>query len=100
MTDLADRFEAELHEAVREAKAIGYHPTEFVRMLNDHGGVATAKRLIVSGDVQSGFKRLAKLGRLDISMERKMLMPEYKPLFTDGELEAAEWRLSQVAGAP
>jgi len=97
MGDLADRFEAELHETVHEATAIGYHPTEFARMLREHGGVSTARRLIVSGVVQSGFERLAKLGRLDISMERKMLKPEYRSLFTDDELQAAEWRLSQAA---
>jgi len=100
MTDLADHFEAELWETVEAAKAIGYHPTEFAAMLKRNGGVTTAKRLIVSGDVQSGFERLSKLGRLDITMERKMLKPKYKSLFTDDELKAAEWRLSQVAGAP
>ena len=100
MNNLADRFEAELLQTVQEAKAIGYSPTVFERMLNDYGGVSTAKKLIVSGDVQYGFDRLAKLGRLDISMERKMLKPEYKSLFTPDELKAAEWRLSRVAVAP
>jgi hypothetical protein len=100
MSDLAERFEADLWDTIREAKAIGYSPTIFERMLNDHGGVKTAKKLIVSGDVQSGFERLAKLGRLDISMERKMLKPEYTSLFTRDELRASEWRLAQVAGAP
>lgn len=96
MSDLAERFDDELWETVHQAKAIGYSPTVFERMLKDHGGVTTAKRLIVSGDIQSGFERLAKLKRLDISMERKMLKPEYESLFTSDELQAARWRLKQV----
>ncbi len=98
MSELTDRFEAELRETVRVAKTIGYSPTVFNRMLSDHGGVTTAKRLIVSGDIQSGFERLAKLGQPEISMEATMLKPEYQSLFTTDELNAARWRLSQVAG--
>lgn len=99
MIDLTENFEAELWNTVHAAKAIGYYPTEFAAMLERHGGVTTAKRLIISGDTQSGFKRLSKLGRLDISMESKMLMPEYRSLFTPDELQSAEWRLSTLANS-
>ncbi|MCI0701193.1 MAG: hypothetical protein L0241_08950 [Planctomycetia bacterium] len=96
MDELADRFEAQLWHTVREATACGYVPRIFERMLREHGGVQTAKQLIASGDIQYGFERLAELGRLDITLEQVMLCPEYAPLFTPEELEAARWRLAQV----
>ncbi len=65
-------------------------------MLARYGGVETAKRLIAAGEIQSGILRMAELGRLDITMERIMLEPEFAPLFTPGELDAARWRLDQL----
>ena len=99
MEDLAARFEAELWRTVEDARSLGYNPSDFALMLRQHGGVRTAKRLVLSGDLQTGFERLAKLGRLDISMERKMLTPEFASLFTAEELGAARWRLDQVQDA-
>jgi hypothetical protein len=97
MDKLADRFEARLRESVRLSIELGYTPTIFMGMLERHGGVQTAKRLIAAGEIQSGIKRMAELGRLDITMERIMLDPEFAPLFTQGELAAAQWRLEQLS---
>jgi len=69
----------------------------FTGMLERHGGVQTAKRLIAAGEIQSGIRRLAELGRINITMERIMLEPEFAPLFTAGELDAARWRLNQLS---
>src|SRR5207253_9942167 len=69
---------------------LGYNPTVFVGLLERYGGVQTAKRLIAEGEIQYGFKRLAALGRLDLTME-------FASLFTEGELAAARWRLDQLS---
>lgn len=96
MRDLSERFESKLWETAKTATAIGCSSHIFERMLRQHGGVQTAKRLIASGDIQNGFERLAELDRLDLSLEQIMLNPEFAPLFTPEELEAAKWRLDQI----
>lgn len=96
MDDLAQRFQDRLWTSVHTSIELGYRPSIFIRMLEQHGGVQTAKRLIASGEIQSGIRKMAELGRLDITMEQIMLEPEFAPLFTKGELEAARWRLEQL----
>lgn len=66
-------------------------------MLESLGGVSLAKKLVISGELQEGLKKLAKLGRLDLSMEAIMQEERFAPLFTKPELEASQWRLSQVS---
>jgi hypothetical protein len=97
MNQLSERFDQRLRESVRLAIELGYNPTVFTSMLERHGAVQTAKRLIAAGELQSGIKRLAELGRLDITMEQIMLEPEFAPLFAEGELAAARWRLDQLS---
>jgi hypothetical protein len=65
-------------------------------MISAHGAVATAKRLVASGDLQDGLKKLRSMGRLDLSMERIMLEKEFSQFFSDQERAAARWRLDQV----
>ena len=93
---LEDRFTARLLAACQECRDFGYSPVRFERMIREHGGVGTAKRLIKSGDLQDGLERLKVEGRLDLSMESIMLEPEFQPLFTQQELDAAQWRLQQL----
>ena len=92
----AEEFTARLLTACRECRAIGYTPVRFEQMVHDLEGVATAKRLVASGDLQDGLIKLAGLGRLDLSMESIMQEPEFRMLFTSEELEAANWRLEQI----
>jgi hypothetical protein len=69
----------------------------FDGILERQGGIQTAKRLTAAGEIQSGIKRLAELGRLDITMERSILEPEFAPLFTGGENATVFLRLNQLA---
>ena len=100
MDELAATFEERLRESVRLSIGLGYNPTIFTEMLERHGGVQTAKRLIAAGEIQSGIRRMAELRRLDITMERIMLDTEFAPLFSEGELAAARWRLDQLSRTP
>ena len=96
MTTLNQQFSSALRSAIRECYELGYTPRRFEQMLDSEDAVALAKRLVASGDLQDGLRRIHKLGRLDLSMERIMLDPKFSPLFTAQELQAASWRLSQL----
>ncbi len=96
MEQIKTEFTSRLRDAVRQCYELGYHPTRFEQMLDTLGGVNLAKKLVLSGDLQDGLKTLAKLGRLDLSMEAMMQEDKFRLLFTKSELEAATWRLAQM----
>ncbi len=93
---LREQFAARVGAAVRECHSLGYHPTRFEQMLEHSDVVAVAKRLVASGDLQEGLKRLKTMGRLDLSVESIMLELRFSTLFTPDELNAADWRLKQL----
>lgn len=89
-----DRFEAAVNAAIRECYEIGYAPTRFEQMINSEHPVEVARKFIVSGDFQYGFRELISLGRNDLTIESLMLQPDFSGLFTQQELDAATWRLA------
>lgn len=96
MSNLAQEFAARLHAAILECHRLKYHPTRFEQMLQSSDAVTLAKKLVASGELQDGLKKLKGMGRLDLSMEEIMLEPKFAPLFAKQELDAARWRLSQL----
>jgi hypothetical protein len=90
--ELLERFA----DSISQSRSLGYNPSEFERMLQAYGAVGVAKRLIKSGEIQSGFKALINLGRADLTMEAIMLEEQFKSIFTLQELAAAKWRLQQA----
>ena len=94
--ELESAFAARIRETLQESKDLHYYPTRFEQMLADMGAVRLAKKLVISGDLQDGLKKLAKLGRKDLALEAVILEPRFATLFTDAEKEAAKWRLSQL----
>ena len=94
--DLEQQFAMRVRQAIREAKGLGYDPRRFESMLASYGAVETAKKLVASGELQDGIKTLARLNRLDLSIESIMLEEGFAPLFTKSEREAASWRMSQL----
>lgn len=73
----------------------GYNATHFLQMLTDHGGLATAKRLLAAPRVSDGFVALYERNRLDLTVEAHVLDPKFAPLFTEEELEKARTWLEQ-----
>jgi hypothetical protein len=71
----------------------GYNATYFIQMVESHGGVETAHRLLASDAPQTGFTVLWECGRLDLSVEAQVLKPEYASLFTEQERQIARLRL-------
>lgn len=92
------KFTKVLRTACAESERIGYNPHEFAAMLDMYGGVRTAEKLVRSGSPQTGLKRLVELGRLDLSLEAVMLSDEFAHLFSQPDLDAAEWKLKMVTG--
>lgn len=95
MTDarLERRFDAEMEEIYHGAKRIGYNVTRFLAMVREHGGLATAHRLLSTDQVHDGFAELYLLGRKDLTVEWLVLRPEFQPLFNEAELSRARARL-------
>ncbi len=75
------------------AARLGYRPTRFLEMVQLHGGVETAHRLLATDQVQDGLGELFLLGRLDLTVEHHVLKPEFAPMFTDNERSVARSRL-------
>ena len=79
---------------VKLAKEKGYNPHVFIRMRNQYGTIESISRLVVSGEEQSGFKRLKKLGLLDYSIEAAVL--KFPKEFSSQAMECAEFRLRMI----
>ncbi|MCG2719880.1 MAG: hypothetical protein L6266_04075 [Nanoarchaeota archaeon] len=75
-----------------------YNPGYFRKMLDDFGGLGTAKKLLAKDDTSSGFTELYELDRLDLTVEALIIdnKEKYKKLFSDEEIETADRRLREL----
>lgn len=87
-------LEAFIDESIRLSVAHGYQPTIFQRMRRDYGTLDTIERLVRSGDIQSGFKRLKELNLLEWTIEQAVI--QFSDEFTRDASECARWRLDQA----
>ena len=94
-------LEGEFHDAMlaiyltakREA---GYNATRFLAMLNDHGGVKTARLLLDVPTVSDGYTALWERQRLDLTVEAVILDNErFHSLFSKEQLKTCQVRLNQ-----
>ena len=93
-------FDHAMREVYRRAKEeAGYNATYFLRMLDEHGGVDTARRLLREPSVSDGFTALWAAGRLDLTVETQVLRPEFQALFNRRERLIAERRLEDPGQA-
>jgi hypothetical protein len=76
-------------------RELGYNATRFLQMLSEHGGVATAKRLLWTDAPSDGFTTLWTHGRLDLTVEAHVLLPEYENLFGEEDRQKARERLER-----
>ena len=83
-----------IEESIRLSKQAGYNPTAFSQMRARHGTVEAIKKLVIAGDIKSGFIRLKELGLLEWSLEAAVL--KFPNEFTSEYEEAAKWRLEQA----
>ncbi|MGW0627191.1 hypothetical protein [Streptomyces sp. NPDC002758] len=80
--------------AERLKREIGYNPTRFMQMLGEFGGVGAAKQFLRGSNASDGFTTLWEAGRLGLSVEAFVLLPWYRHLFEDHQLETAQRRLN------
>ncbi|MDP9953418.1 MULTISPECIES: hypothetical protein [Streptomyces] len=97
MTSEAER---QFHRAMalgveRLKREIGYNATRFMEMVGELGGAGAARQLLRGRDASDGFTTLWEHERLDMSVEAFVLLPWYRELFTEEQLEAAGRRLRE-----
>ena len=85
--------EAMMQVYMRAKSEADYVPTRFLQMLQEHGGVETARRLLPQ--MSEGFAKLWEKGRLDLTVEYVILQPQWRSLFTDAERDIARRRLQE-----
>ena len=93
----ADEVEAFVDELIRRAQPLRYRPTDFMHMRKNNGGrsVEVIEKLVKSGDVQSGFKKLKEIGLLEWSLESAVL--KFPGRFSKDARECAAFRLNVLA---
>jgi hypothetical protein len=90
----ADKFHQAMINIYKvAADECNYRAKGFLGMVVEMGGVAAAKKLLASNDIQSGLYELFDCGRLDLTVETLVLQDEYRSLFSPGELAEAQRRL-------
>lgn len=102
MTDAKSDFDVAMFEIYQRAKTeAGYTATIFLKMLNDRGGLATAKYLINSDKPSDGYTNLFERGRLDLTVEAMVVENEkWRPLFSEEEIKRSRTRLRQYEYQP
>lgn len=70
-------------EIYKAAKAeAGHNASRFLTMVNDNGGLETARILLHAATVSDGYTALWERGRLDPTVEALILEPRWHALFT------------------
>lgn len=95
--DLELQFNKRMRQIYDQAnEECGYTATRFMPMVNEHGGLITAKRLLNMSAYSEGLTRLWEMKRLEISMVATVLQAPWRQLFTPEELSKAEVKLKQL----
>ena len=96
-TRLEEEFHLAMEDIYRRAREeIGYNARVFLRMVIEHGGREAARKLINARTVSDGYTALWERGRLDLTVEAKVIeTPRFHGLFTSDELEICRRRLSE-----
>jgi len=93
---LESQFHGAMLTIYRRAKSEANYPASiFFNMLEDRGGLETAKYLINAPKVSDGYTALWERKRLDLTVEAEVVENErWHSLFTDTELAKARKRLT------
>ena len=93
---LEDELTSALRGTYEAARARGYIATYFIQMLEEYGGLETAKRLLAVSEPQTGLYKLWELHLLNESMEAVVLQERFRSLFTQAEMNEARRRLEEL----
>jgi len=98
-------IEEHLHQTMlnlysQAGKETGYWGNYYLRSVRKHGGLATAKRMLIpkkNQKIDKGLQTLIDAGRADeLSVEAIVLRSEFSTLFTDDELTEARKRIGTL----
>ena len=85
-------FHDEVERAIRLYEQIIRHPATRTRqMIDRYGEVEALSRLMISPDLQQGFKVLRDRQQLDLTFEA--IVVRHPELFNADAVQAAQWRL-------
>ncbi|GHT84001.1 hypothetical protein FACS1894137_06470 [Spirochaetia bacterium] len=84
----AAALKQELDRHVQECKSIGYNPTIYQQLRINHGDQGAIIHLVNSGKIDSGFEKLWRLNRLDLTCEATVI--KFKDCFDKQTITAAE----------
>jgi hypothetical protein len=73
-------------------ETISHFASRTRKMIAQHGEIEALSLLMVSPDLQKGFKALRDTGQLDKTFES--IVVRFQHLFTPEVVQAAQWRLS------
>ena len=68
----------------------------FRQMIDQHGALEAAKRLLSAQEIQTGLMRLWKMDALEKSMEALVVQQRFQSLFSDVEIAEARRRLAEL----
>lgn len=71
----------------------GFNPMRYLQMVNRHGGIVAAHRLLAAKVASPGFDELAEAGFKDLSVEAVVLDERFTELFSEAERAIARGRL-------
>lgn len=96
MSPLEKQFNQDMMQIyIRAKKELGYNATRFFQLVREKGGLLAAKQLIAKDGGTYGFEVLWENHRLDLTVEAHVIREEYKPLFSDEEIEMCKGRLKE-----
>ena len=100
--DIENLFHKKMIEIYYRAKSeANYTASIFLDMVLKHGGLRTAKMLINSAAVSTGYTALYERNHLELTVEAVVIEdPQWHPLFTDDELNKAQKRLAAYHYTP
>jgi len=86
-------FDERVQEVVKiYEEQVNHFATKTWQMLEKHGNIEAISRLVISPNLQIGFKILRDKNRLADTFEHIVL--EYEDKFSKDVVEAAKWRLN------
>lgn len=101
MASLEQQFTDALHSLYHSAKdEHGLALPGLLRLIEQHGGVGTARELLARPGVSTAYRKLANRGLLHLAVEAVVLEKRFRPLFTEAELAVAARRVNAVGDEP
>ena len=91
-----DELTRELRGTCEAAWQRTYVATYFLQILQEHGGVETAKKLLAKSEPPAGLFELWQVNLLCESMEVVVLQDKFRALFTEVELSEGHRQLEEL----